>query len=95
MAAYRAGLAISENLARHDPANLDWQRDLSVSHERIGNVLVAQGERAAALEAYRAGLAIRENLARRDPANLDWQRDLSVSHLKVETSKNLVVFAGL
>ena len=85
--AYRAGLAIRENLARRDPANLDWQRDLSVSHERIGDVLVAQGERAAALEAYRAGLAIRENLARHDPANLDWQRDLIVSCVKISEAE--------
>ena len=44
LAAYRAGLAIAERLAAADPGNAGWQRDLSVSHERIGDVLVAQGE---------------------------------------------------
>src|SRR2546421_571272 len=61
------------------PRNTEWQRDLSVSHNGIGDVLVAQGDRAGALAAYRAGLEIRETLARRDPGNTEWQRDLSVS----------------
>ena len=59
------------------------ERDLLVSQERIGNVLVAQGDRDGALKAYQAGLAIAETLARRDPANTEWQRDLSVSQNKI------------
>ena len=60
------------------------ERDLSVSHDRIGDVLVAQGDRAGALTAYRAGLAIAEALARRDPANTEWRHDLfSVSHDRI------------
>ena len=80
LTAYRAGLAIAEILARRDPGNTEWQRDLSVSHNKIGDVLVAAGEREGALNSYRAGLAIAETLARRDPGNTEWQRDLSVSH---------------
>jgi tetratricopeptide (TPR) repeat protein len=59
------------------------ERDLSVSQDRIGDMLVTQGDRDDALAAYRAGLAIREALARRDPANTQWQRDLSVSQSKI------------
>ena len=63
-----------------DPANIQWQCDLSVSHERIGDVLEAQGDGPGALAAYRKSLAVREALAARDPANTQWQRDLSASH---------------
>ncbi|MBV1696385.1 MAG: tetratricopeptide repeat protein [Hyphomicrobiales bacterium] len=59
------------------------ERDLSVSHDRIGDVLVAQGRLPAALDAYRASLAIAERLAAADPGNAGWQRDLSVSHNKI------------
>ena len=83
LAAYRKGLGIREALAARDPANTEWQRDLSVSYEKIGDVLVAQGDGAGALAAYRKGLAIREELTARDPANTDWQRDLIVSLVKV------------
>jgi predicted negative regulator of RcsB-dependent stress response len=83
LAAYRKGLAIHEALAARDPANTEWQRDLSVSHNKIGNVLVAQGDGPGALAAYRKGLAIAEALAARDPANTEWQRDLSVSHDRI------------
>ena len=37
------GLAIADRLARADPGNASWQRDLSVSYNKIGDVLVAQG----------------------------------------------------
>jgi predicted negative regulator of RcsB-dependent stress response len=70
-------------LVQIDPANTGWQRDLSVSHEKIGNVLVAQGDGPGALAAYKVGLAIAEDLAKRDPANTEWQRDLSVSHERI------------
>ncbi|WP_411873426.1 tetratricopeptide repeat protein [Vulcanococcus limneticus] len=83
LAAYQAGLAIAEDLAKRDPANTEWQRDLSVSNIKIGDVLVAQGDGPGALAAYQAGLAIAEGLAKRDPANTEWQRDLSVSHDRI------------
>ena len=56
---YRAGLAIGERLAGSDAGNADWQRDLSVSYDRVGDVLVKQGNLPEALKSYRAGLAIR------------------------------------
>lgn len=49
----------------------------------IGDVRVAQGDRAGALRAYEAGLTIAQRLASRDPENAEWQRDLSVSHNKI------------
>jgi hypothetical protein len=35
-------------LAAADPANTEWQRDLSVSHNKLGDVAVAAGDLAAA-----------------------------------------------
>jgi hypothetical protein len=40
---YRDGLAIRERLAQSDPGNAAWQRGLSVSYERVGDVQVARG----------------------------------------------------
>jgi hypothetical protein len=83
LAAYRTGLTIREALAARDPANTEWQRDLSVSHDRIADVLVVQGDGPGALAAYRKGLAIAEALAARDPANTQWQRDLVLGFMKL------------
>ncbi len=77
------GRALAKALAGRDPANTQWQRDLSVSHDKIGNVLVAQGDGPGALAAYRKALKIAEALAGRDPANTEWQRDLSISHDRI------------
>jgi len=83
--AYRKSLAITKALAAHDPANTQWQRDLSVSHDRIGDVLVAQGDGAGALDAHRKGLASAEALAARDPAKSQWQVDVAVLCVKLGT----------
>jgi predicted negative regulator of RcsB-dependent stress response len=79
LSAYQASLQIRDSLAKCDPANTQWQRDLFVSKVKIGDVLVVQGDSRGALAAYQAGLAITEELAKRDPANTEWQRDLYVS----------------
>jgi tetratricopeptide (TPR) repeat protein len=55
------------------------ERDLSVSYNKLGDVLVDQGNLPEALKTFRDGLAIAERLAQADPGNAGWQRDLSVS----------------
>ena len=83
LTSYQANFAIADRLAKSDPGNAGWQRDLSVSYEKVGNVQVAQGNLPAALTSYQAGLAIRERLAKSDPGNAGWQRDLSVLYREV------------
>jgi tetratricopeptide (TPR) repeat protein len=82
---YRDSLAIVDRLAKADPGNTGWQRDLSVSYEKVGNVLVAQGNLPEALKSYRDSLAIVDRLAKVDPGNAGWQRDLAVSYGRVAT----------
>jgi hypothetical protein len=70
---------VRRRLAVADPSNAGWQRDLSVSQEKVGNVLRDQGDVAGALAAYRESLQVRRRLAEADPSNAVWQRDLSLS----------------
>ena len=72
---YRASSAIRDRLAAADPRNALWQRDLSVSHEHVGDVLADQGDLPHALSSYRMSLAIRERLATADEHNAERQRD--------------------
>ena len=51
-----------------------------MSYNKVGDVLVDQGNLADALKAYRDSLAIADRLAKADPGNAGWQRDLSVSY---------------
>jgi tetratricopeptide (TPR) repeat protein len=74
---YQDGLAFAEKLAKADPGNDDWRRDLSVSFQRIGNLQYAQGDLPGARKSFEDGLAIANRLAESDPANAGWQRDLS------------------
>ena len=83
LTSYQASLAIAERLAKSDPGNAGWQRDLSVSYNKVGNVEVAQGNLTEALASYQASLAIRERLGKSDPGNAGWQSDLAVSYGKL------------
>jgi tetratricopeptide (TPR) repeat protein len=79
LAAYRNGFAIRKRLAEKDPGNPEWQRELSISDDDIGDVLKAQGHLDNALAAYRDSLAIRRALTQKHPGNTEWQRDLVFS----------------
>ena len=80
-------MAIAQKLAASDPSNSQWQRDLSISHERIGDTQRAQGDLAGALKSYQAGMAIRQRMAASDPSNSEWQTDVAVSAWKIGTLK--------
>jgi tetratricopeptide (TPR) repeat protein len=67
-------------LAAAEPSDTQWQHDLSISHNHLGDVLKAQGEMGGALAAYRDALAISQRLAAVEPAKAQWQDDLSTSH---------------
>jgi hypothetical protein len=79
MARYKEGHAIMERLARAEPGRADYQRDLSVSYERMGELYRALGQGEAAQAAFQKALEIRERLARAEPGRADYQWDLFVS----------------
>jgi hypothetical protein len=63
--AYRDSLAIRERLAAADRSNMQWQRDLSVSYERVGGVLMAHAKPPTRPSRSRPpGTALREPRAR-------------------------------
>jgi hypothetical protein len=70
-------------LVAEKPDDKTYQRDLSVAHDEVGDVLVARGNLTEALEAYRDSLAISERLAKADPGNAGWQYDLGISHERI------------
>src|SRR6266545_3649719 len=80
----------SEPIARVLPSAKN--SSLSISYQRIGNVLAVSGQREQALEAFRKSLAISEKLADDDPANAQVRQDLAVSYNKVG---DMLASAGL
>jgi hypothetical protein len=62
-----------------------------VSNNKIGDVLLAQGDGPGALAAYQASLAITEGLAKRDPANTQWQVDVAVSCARLGSLNSILL----
>ncbi|MGH3935576.1 MAG: CHAT domain-containing protein [Pseudonocardiaceae bacterium] len=69
--------------AHAEPDRADYQRDLSISHERLGDLYRALGQGEQALKLYQQSLTIRERLAHAEPDRADYQRDLSISHQRL------------
>ena len=71
-------------LAMENPDEIDYQQGLAAADEVLGNVRLAQGNLAEALESYNASLAIIDHLAKIDLDNVTvWQRDLAVDHSRI------------
>lgn len=67
-------------LTLQDPAAVEWQRDLSISHSKLADVARSEGDLEAARTSYTNALEIAQTLSARDPGNRRWQRDLSVTY---------------
>ncbi|HSZ76872.1 MAG TPA: hypothetical protein VK775_05705, partial [Chthoniobacterales bacterium] len=83
LSSYKQALEIAQKLAARDPANTEWQHDLSISYDRIGNVQNAKDDLTSALSSYKQDLEIVQKLAARDPANAQWKTDLVISLWKL------------
>ncbi|MBV8092445.1 MAG: tetratricopeptide repeat protein, partial [Acetobacteraceae bacterium] len=79
---YLKALAIAERLAQAEPDRADYQRDVSVSYNNMGDLLSALGQGEEARQMYLKVLAIAERLAQAEPDRADYQVDLAVSLVK-------------
>ena len=75
IAMYRKGLVIRRQLADSDKANAQWQRDLSISYIKLGDVLEAKQKHDDALSFYQMSFAVAERLPSGGEGNVEWQRD--------------------
>ena len=76
-------LETTRQRAQGDPSDAGAQRDLSVSYNSLGDLMLQLGDGAQVERLYRDSLAIRERLAQGDPSDAGAQRDLSVSYEKL------------
>jgi hypothetical protein len=64
-------------LAKADPANANWQRDLAITHGRIGVVFMQQGEKEKALAELREGRRLIAAVLKKSPLNPQLPKDLA------------------
>ncbi|MBM3564003.1 MAG: tetratricopeptide repeat protein, partial [Alphaproteobacteria bacterium] len=80
---YREGLDISRRLMDADPTHAERARDVSVSVNKIGDVLRSRNDLEGALKNYREGLDIRRRLMDADPTHAERARDVAMSLLRI------------
>jgi hypothetical protein len=87
-------LSIDRGLVEIDGSNSEWQRNLSLSLERFGDVKLTVSDTIAAVAAYEKSFALCCRLAASDKTNTRWQKELSsslekISHLKRWAAYNI------
>jgi tetratricopeptide (TPR) repeat protein len=90
LATYRKGGAIAENLAKADPGNTGWHYDIGISDERIGDLLMALGNRAQALKSYNAQQEVISHLAKGDPGNAERKHEPAYVNISSVTANGAV-----
>jgi len=59
----------SYSVSQRRPESATWQRDLSICHDKVGDVERDQGDLIAALDRYKTAFGIKERLANSAPEN--------------------------
>lgn len=76
---YRLGHAIVEQLAKGEPDNPQFQRDLGTSFSNLGEVAQRLGQTQDSLSHYQKALSLRQDIANLNPKDLEAQRLLALS----------------
>ena len=79
-AKYTAGRDIAEREIEEHSANAEWQRNLAISYESLGDADTDAGDFDSASGWYAKALTIAERLAAADPKNVQAQHDVIVAH---------------
>ena len=66
-----------------EPDRADYQRDLSISYNKLGDLLQVVGQGEAARQYYQQALEITQQLVAAEPDRADYQWDLVVSLLRM------------
>jgi tetratricopeptide (TPR) repeat protein len=80
---YQEAMTILKSRVEAEPDRADYQRDLSVSYNKLGDLLQALGQGEAARQYYQQTLEIRQRLVAAEPDRADYQWDLVVSLLRM------------
>jgi hypothetical protein len=88
LTSYQASFAIADRLAKSDPGNAGWQRDLSVSYARLASAYLKTEQSMKPRKAFSAGRDIVARLVTQFPDWSQWKRDLSWFDQQIAALKN-------
>jgi hypothetical protein len=88
LASYQASFVIAERLAKSDPSNAGWQRDLSLSYARLASAYLATMQSIKARVALSTGRNILTRLVTQFPDRAQWKQELAWFDQQIAALKN-------
>jgi tetratricopeptide (TPR) repeat protein len=80
---YQQAHDLARQVGEASPESAQAQRDLALSHRKLGDLSLELGDSQAALDSYSKALELSQRLADADPASAPAQRDLALSHRRI------------
>jgi tetratricopeptide (TPR) repeat protein len=78
---------VSIEVFRREPDDVRWQRELSWTFNKVGDIRMRLKKFSDALDAYEKGLCTRRFVSSRDDGNTLWKRDVAFSLEKVSEAR--------
>lgn len=82
---FRRALKVAQEFVASTPGSLPAKRDLSVSHNKLGDALARSGNAKEAREAFEESMNLAKELVTANPDNPRAKRDLSICHERLGT----------
>jgi tetratricopeptide (TPR) repeat protein len=73
---FQQALDIAARLAAAEPDRADYQRDLSISYNKLGDLMEREGDVVEAIRRYEQSLPLARTLADKQAGNIELQRDV-------------------
>lgn len=84
---YDEALNVSIEVFRREPDEVKWQRELSWTFNKVGDIRMLLKKFSDALDVYEKGLCTRRYMSSRDDRNTLWKRDVAFSLEKVSEAR--------
>lgn len=79
MVSYKTSLALRKELVAEEPSNIEVQRELADSYDKIGDMMELSHNMDAASSSYREALTLRQSIFDRNPKEPESVRQLALS----------------
>jgi hypothetical protein len=82
--------AIERELIRRDPKTLEFQSDLAMICQKLGDILRSEDHIPEALDSYRECVSLTDKLVKDDPSNSEWATEFASACYSAATTSSKV-----
>jgi tetratricopeptide (TPR) repeat protein len=83
MGCYQKFNFLEKELSEKNPDNVVYKNSLAVSHQKLGNIYLAQKKMENAMKHYQKFNSLEKELSEKDPDNVEHKNGFAISYIKL------------